>query len=169
MKGLVYCKHAETVVVYDGTEESEKEIVNLYKKITDDKIICIKEDGLAIMVKYKLPNNPKPHYAFQDFIDIGDYVVCGRVAHKHKYWIDVYTKEQFEAEYIIIGDNMTRQSIFLKTFPNAAKKDGMLCICPKYVAPNGDYFCDKEDYNPRKSCYVCKQNYWFGKWACQFF
>lgn len=51
----------------------------------------------------------------------------------------------------------TRQSEFLKLFPNAKIKDGHVNICP--ITVNTKF----ENCNPKVSCYECKETYWLAE------
>lgn len=110
MEKLIYGRYAESVVVYDGTEETEREIVNLFKKTHyDDKVddvICVRDpetSGLIIVFKYIHEGEEKPGYTCYDYIHIGDYVVYERMLHFHRYNVYVYSKEDFEKEYKFVN------------------------------------------------------------------
>ena len=51
----------------------------------------------------------------------------------------------------------TRQSEFLKLFPNAKMLDGHINICP--ITVNTKF----ENCNPKVSCYECKEKYWLSE------
>ena len=48
----------------------------------------------------------------------------------------------------------TRQSKFLKLFPDAPIVDGRILVCPKIIANGFKPNCDKID------CYKCREKYW---------
>lgn len=48
----------------------------------------------------------------------------------------------------------TRQSEFLKQFPDAPIVDGTILVCPKIIANGFKPNCDKID------CYKCREKYW---------
>ena len=51
----------------------------------------------------------------------------------------------------------TRQSEFLKMFPNAAMVDGVIGLCPEWVDKKIE--CNYQ----QTSCYKCKEKYWLSE------
>ena len=50
----------------------------------------------------------------------------------------------------------TRQSEFLKMFPNANRDDDVICICPNMICKNVD--CDSYAY-----CKACRKDFWLAE------
>lgn len=66
--------------------------------------------------------------------------------------------QKWAAEHLV----KTRQSEFLKIFPNARKyNDGIVNICPKTVDVESDQRCEK--YSCFDSCVGCKKDFWLAE------
>lgn len=50
----------------------------------------------------------------------------------------------------------TRQSEFLKMFPNTKVSNGVISICPKHIDSECGANCNED-------CTKCRQNYWFAE------
>lgn len=50
----------------------------------------------------------------------------------------------------------TRQSEFLKMFPNAKVSNGVISICPKHIDSECGADCEED-------CTNCRKNYWFAE------
>ena len=55
----------------------------------------------------------------------------------------------------------TRQSEFLKLYPNAVKRDSVINICPRSLGELSEEKC--EEYNYCDSCRGCKRDYWLAE------
>lgn len=60
--------------------------------------------------------------------------------------------EKWSAEHPI----KTRQSEFLKMFPNAKVSNGVISICPKHIDSECGADCEED-------CTNCRKNYWFAE------
>lgn len=60
--------------------------------------------------------------------------------------------ERWSAEHPI----KTRQSEFLKMFPNTKVSNGVISICPKHIDSECGANCNED-------CTKCRQNYWFAE------
>ena len=55
----------------------------------------------------------------------------------------------------------TRQTEFLKIYPNTVKRDGVINICPKMLGEASKEKC--REYNYCDSCSGCKRDYWLAE------
>lgn len=137
------CKDRENT--YGSPEDNFKLIADLWSTYTGAKIGP--QDVAVMMILLKTARAKNSNHD-DNFVDIAGYAACAAEIGEPEKAIKIV--ENWSKEHSI----RTRQSEFLKQYPNAVLEKGVLAVRPCDL--DSDIECPDRD----ERCYSCKEIYW---------